>query len=103
MKKIAQIFNAWKISYNPTDEQSELAAARMEICDTCEYKTKATAYVPYTHCNQCYCKLDKKVFSTDTEYTPDTKYQTCPKGFWADVERVWSLKNSKKKYDSLKK
>lgn len=103
MNKIVEIFTAWKIAYNPTDEQADLAAARMEICDRCDYKSQPTIYVPYVHCINCYCKLDKKVFSPETEYTPATKNQTCPEGFWADVERAWSLKNSKKKYDSLKK
>ena len=103
MNKIVEIFNAWRISYNPNDGQSELAAARMQICDRCEYKTQPTTYVPYVHCNKCYCKLDKKVFSPETEYTPQTKNETCPVGRWADVERIWSLKNSKQKYDSLKK
>ena len=33
MNRIVEIFKAWGIAYDPTKEQSDLAASRMLICD----------------------------------------------------------------------
>jgi hypothetical protein len=35
---IVEIMQAWKIRYNPTDEQQEIAERRAVVCDTCEFK-----------------------------------------------------------------
>jgi hypothetical protein len=90
MNKIEEIFKAWKISYNPDDLQSELAIARMEICDTCESKKDN----PVIHCGECGCLLSKKI------YSPVIK--GCPKGKWIAVEMVYENKRNKQRYDNLK-
>ena len=59
MNKIEEIFRAWGIMFNPNDAQSELAAARMEICDTCDSKR----ITPIIHCGECGCALKAKVYS----------------------------------------
>lgn len=59
MNRIVEIFKAWGIAYDPTKEQSDLAAARMRICDDCPFK----ATEPIIHCKECMCPLQKKVFS----------------------------------------
>jgi hypothetical protein len=32
MNKIVEIFTAWGISFNPNDEQAQLAAERIAVC-----------------------------------------------------------------------
>lgn len=75
IKKVTEIFQAWKISYKPDDHQVNLAAARMSICDTCYFK-KTT---PFTYCGACGCALEKKIYSP--------RINACPEGKWSSVER----------------
>jgi hypothetical protein len=91
MNKIEEIFKAWKISYNPTSLQGELAIKRMEICDTCDSKKVN----PVIHCGECGCLLSKKI------YTP--VIGGCPRGKWVAVEMDFESKKNKKIYDSIKK
>jgi len=90
MNKIEEIFKAWKISFNPNDVQAELAANRMEICDSCEYKRMN----PIIHCGECGCVLLAKVYSP--------KIGACPKGKWTAVEMAWSNKQNKERYNQIK-
>ena len=90
MNKIEEIFRAWGIMFNPNDAQSELAAARMEICDTCDSKRTT----PIIHCSECGCALKAKV------YTP--MIGACPRGKWIATEMKWQNESNKKKYDNLK-
>ena len=90
MNKVEEIFKAWGIMLNPNDIQSELAIARMKICDTCDSKKD----IPFIHCGECMCALKAKV------YTP--KIGACPKGKWVAVEMEWEHKKNKIQYDKLK-
>jgi hypothetical protein len=90
MNKIEEIFKAWGIAFNPNDIQNELAAARMEICDTCDSK-KTT---PLVHCGECGCLLKAKIHSP--------KIGACPKGKWVAVEMSFENKKNKLRYDNLK-
>lgn len=75
MNKIMEIYNAWKISYDPNKAQAELAGIRMLICQECPLK----ADEPVIHCRQCWCPLEKKVFSP--------KVGACPIGKWDVVDK----------------
>jgi hypothetical protein len=90
MNKIEEIFKAWGIMFNPSDEQSELAGKRMEICDVCDSKRT----MPIIHCGECGCALKAKVYSP--------KIGACPRGKWIAAEMEWSNKSNKKKYENLK-
>jgi hypothetical protein len=90
MNKIEEIFKAWGIMFNPNDVQSELAAARMEICDVCDSK-KTT---PIIHCGECGCALKAKVYSP--------KIGACPRGKWIAVEMLFENKKNKQRYDNIK-
>jgi len=90
MNKIEEIFKAWGIMFNPNDAQSELAAARMEICDDCDSKKT----IPFIHCGECGCALKAKIYSP--------KMGACPKGKWMEVEHNWYQQNNKAIYDKLK-
>lgn len=60
MNKIEEIITSWLISYDPNNEQSELAAKRIEICDSCEFKI-VRLNIPI--CSACGCPLSRKVFT----------------------------------------
>lgn len=90
MNKIEEIFRAWKIAFNPDDLQSEIAAKRMEICDTCDSKRTS----PVIHCAECGCALRAKVYSP--------KIGACPRGKWTAVEMEWENKKNKQRYDNIK-
>jgi hypothetical protein len=90
MNKIEEIFRAWGIMFKPNDAQSELAMARMEICDTCDSKRTT----PVIHCAECGCALKAKVYSP--------VIGACPRGKWAAVEMKWESDKNRKRYDNLK-
>ena len=97
MNKIEEIFKSWRISFNPNDEQSDLASKRIEICDGCEHKEMLNIgeIDIFARCNLCGCALKAKIF------TPKT-YQdvggTCPIQKWTEVEKAHldSIINEKK-------
>lgn len=70
-KKVSEIFNAWKVSFNPSDEQQSIADERLQICMDCEFKREE----PVLHCSACGCPLKKKVYSQVS--------RSCPKGKWS--------------------
>lgn len=74
VKKATEIFKAWKIAFNPDEIYAELAAKRIEICDTCEFKSE----VPVRHCTVCGCALRGKIHSPNRG--------SCPKDKWLEVE-----------------
>jgi hypothetical protein len=78
MNKLQEIFTAWGISFNPNDEQSELASKRIEICNGCQHKKQNTIFKNV--CELCGCALKAKVF------TPVKG--ACPAGKWDAVDNV---------------
>jgi len=69
--KIQEIVTAYSTMMNPTEEQKEVAARRLQICMTCE----AWRNVPVDHCSKCGCATKAKVF------TPKGQ-EACPMGKW---------------------
>jgi hypothetical protein len=90
MNKVEEIFKSWGIMFNPNDTQAELAAARMEICDSCNSKKT----IPIVHCGECGCALKAKVYSP--------VIGACPKGKWTAAEMAFENKKNKQRYDNLK-
>ena len=70
IKKVTEIFNAWKISMNPSEDQQSIAEERLATCFECEFKKEE----PILHCGACGCPLKKKVYSQIPT--------SCPKGKW---------------------
>lgn len=89
MNKIVEIFKAWGIAFNPDDKQAELAAQRMEVCDSCNFK-KTT---PVIHCGQCGCALKAKIYSPVNG--------ACPEGKWNKVDNDYF--QAKFQYEKLKR
>ena len=74
VNKVTEIFKAWRISYSPDADQAALAAERIQICNTCEFKRD----VPTVYCSVCGCALKKKIYSPIKG--------ACPKGLWQEAE-----------------
>jgi hypothetical protein len=70
MAKVKEIFSAWGIMFNPTDEQAELATERIQICNGCENKRTD----PVIHCGLCGCMLKSKIFSPVKGACPDNRW-----------------------------
>ena len=90
MNKIEEIFKSWGIMLNPNNIQNELAAARMEICDICEFKKTK----PVIHCGECGCALKAKVYSPTIG--------ACPKNKWIVPEMRWEHEKNKNRYNNIK-
>lgn len=90
MNKIEEIFKSWGIKFNPNDSQSELASNRLEICESCEFKSDAVI----KHCTVCGCALKAKIYSPVVG--------SCPKGKWDKIDKVYESKNMNNRYDELK-
>lgn len=91
--KIKEIFNAWRISYDPTKAQAELAAERIQICDECEHKeTIEIGNVDLlTRCNLCGCTLKLKIY---TEKTYQDAEISCPLMKWVIPENSYLQKKN---------
>ena len=87
---IKQIIDAWRVAYNPTDIQKELAERRLQICDGCEHKTNITKSIKITHiCAECGCPINKKVFTQE--------YDPCPLRKWTVVDTPYFTKRKSDK------
>ncbi len=80
-KKKAQIFEGLKNSMFKTEHVEEIAKARMDICNSCDFidKTGEKCFVPGTQpcCGICGCKLSWKTRSLS---------EGCDKKFWGPVK-----------------
>ena len=77
MNKIEEIFKSWNISFNPNNEQNELAEKRISICNKCDHKK---TNLGINRCELCGCALKAKVF------TPVKG--ACPAGKWDKIDNV---------------
>lgn len=84
MNKLQEIFKAWNISFNPTNEQNELASKRINICNGCEYKV---TNLGINRCSVCGCALKGKVF------TP--VIGACPEGKWDEIDKKVTMEKNK--------
>ena len=84
MNKVEEIFKAWNISFNPNDEQAKLATKRIEICNSCDFKTTRFGI---NQCSSCGCALKKKVFSPVKG--------ACPEGKWDVIDKKHSISEQK--------
>jgi hypothetical protein len=74
-----EIFEAWKISYNPNIQQEELAKLRLDVCLGCDYRKEVIKGIKWSaYCGECGCPLNKKVFSTT--------YNACGLKKWNEVD-----------------
>jgi hypothetical protein len=86
MNKIEEIFKSWNISFNPNDSQSEVASKRIEICNSCDFKSTTFGI---NRCSVCGCALKAKIFSPVKG--------ACPKGKWDKVDTTYKIPTTEKK------
>jgi hypothetical protein len=73
LDKLSEIFESYMIAINPSDEQKDVAAKRLETCMSCEYwETSATGAKV---CSKCGCYTKGKIFSPKGS-------EACPMGKW---------------------
>ena len=60
MNKLKEIIMSYAISFNPTQEQKEIAEKRLEICAGCEVWVQSALR---DYCDKCGCTTSAKVFS----------------------------------------
>jgi hypothetical protein len=86
---IKKIIKAWKISFNPTESQRNLAEERLAVCLKCnkygDYK------IPI--CTVCSCPISKKIYSDN--------YDECPLSKWRDIEDNYLDSSKIKKSKSI--
>ena len=88
MNKIEEIFKSWMISFDPNAEQADLATKRIEICDSCEFRslTPIGPLLNIARCSVCGCALKGKMFTPKT-YLDEGG--SCPHQKWMEVEKIW--------------
>jgi hypothetical protein len=73
------IYEAWKISFNPSKKQEDLAQKRLKVCIDCEYRSEMVKGVKWSAlCTDCGCPLNKKVFATT--------FNACTQKKWGEVD-----------------
>lgn len=84
MNKVEEIFKAWNIAFNPTNQQNELASKRIDICNSCD---KKVSKLGINTCSVCGCALKGKVFSP--------VIGACPEGKWDKVDKQVTMEKHK--------
>ena len=74
-----EIFDAWKISFNPTLIQEELAGKRFNVCLGCNYRKEVLKGVKWSaYCSDCGCPINKKIFTKI--------FNPCTQKKWKDID-----------------
>jgi hypothetical protein len=89
-----EIFDAWKLSFNPSEIQEELAQKRLNVCMGCDFRKEVLKGIKWSaYCNDCGCPLNKKVFS---KY-----FNPCTQKKWKEVDSDYITPPNKKNNDTL--
>lgn len=94
MLNIYEIFEAWSISFKPTELQKKIALDRFNVCNSCEFKREILKSRRWSLvCGECGCPISKKIYSQ----VPNA----CPKKYWKDVDTKNGIIKVIKREDSL--
>lgn len=85
LNDVFKIFEAWRINFDSTNPQANLAIERIKICDSCDFKvtTPILNGEIYTRCTVCGCSLKGKIYTPRTYKDPEG---SCPKEYWKPIE-----------------
>ncbi len=76
LSKIKEIFNAYAVMADPTTEQAEIAAKRLETCNKCPFmKERDLGFTVVKVCGECGCVLKAKVFTPEKTACPENKWE----------------------------
>jgi len=79
MSKAREIFDAWSVSFSPTQIEKKIAEDRFKICLGCKYKRELIKNQKWSLvCSSCGCPLTKKIYSK--------VINSCPEGKWSEVD-----------------
>jgi hypothetical protein len=82
MNKFKEIIEAWRIKWNPTEQQKILSEKRLEICAGCPSRNEL---IKESHfwvvCGECGCALEAKAHSPVKG--------ACPLGKWEIVDEKY--------------
>ena len=85
---IKEIVTAWSLKISSSEEFTQLATKRAEICNSCEHckellQRKTWSYI----CGKCGCPIAGKTFSP--------KQNPCPLDKWEEVDKEYFSKKVK--------
>jgi len=88
MNKLEEIFKSWMIAFDPNAAQADIAAKRIEICESCEFRTLTPIgpFLNIARCSVCGCALKGKIYTPLTHKDPGG---SCPQNKWSGVEDEW--------------
>lgn len=86
MNKVTEIVTAWAVSFNPSEEQKQLANNRYQVCLDCDKRKKKLGI---EICDKCGCPLSKKIFTQQFN-------QSCPLNKWNTIDDEYYKKLRKK-------
>jgi hypothetical protein len=89
-----EIFDAWKLSFNPSEIQEELAQKRLNVCLGCDFRKEVLKGIKWSaYCIDCGCPINKKVFSKH--------FNPCTQKKWKEVDSEYITPLKKKDDDTL--
>ena len=76
LSKIKEILNAYAVMVDPTTEQADIAAQRLETCNSCHFmKEVDLGFGMVKICGQCGCVLKAKSFVPEKTACPENKWK----------------------------
>lgn len=78
---LIEIAKSWITAANPSEEQSQLAKKRYQICLRCDKYRKSRPITHDEYCSACTCPISKKIFSN--------KFNACPNNYWLSAENEY--------------
>lgn len=87
-----KITKAWFDSYFGTKEQKELATLRLGICEVCPSRKVISENVQlFTICDECGCPIKKKIFSSDFNDCPLSKWESIDSPYFPPRKEIKTL------------
>mgnify|MGYP006991944519 CR=1 FL=1 len=72
LRKLNEIFTAWRTASKPNGEEKAIALYRNTVCSGCNHKKKKL-FVYY--CDLCWCPLSKKIYSKTKDSCQKDKWK----------------------------
>jgi len=89
-----EIFEAWKASFKPNQQQEELAQKRLNVCLECDQRREVLKGVEWSaYCNDCGCPINKKIFSKH--------YNPCTREYWGEVDSEYMEPSPRKNTNTI--
>ena len=78
----AEIIKAWITSFNPSEDEQNMALGRKNICEQCPSNKKILRKKGWSSiCKECGCPIAKKIYTKT--------YNPCPLGKWEEIDNMF--------------